>query len=339
MNAVGVKASLIGAPTDVGAGDRGASMGPEALRVAGLVSALAARGFEVRDCGNLSGPPNPGHAAVGGYRHLAEVAAWNREVYGAVHRELGAGRLPVLLGGDHSLSIGSISAVARHCREKGRALRVIWLDAHTDFNTSDLTPSGSLHGMPVASLCGFGPGELVQLDGVTPAIKPQWVRQVGIRSVDAGERRFVHEQRLAVFDMRFIDEMGMRRTMELALEDLEEDTHLHVSFDVDVLDPEIAPGVGTTVPGGMSYREAQLCMEMIADTGLVSSLDIMELNPALDVRNKTATLAVDLVESLFGKSTLMRPSASETRGAGDGVALRDGTALRDALSRRPAALA
>jgi len=244
-----------------------------------------------------------------------------------VYRELGAGRLPILLGGDHSLSIGSISAVARHCRETGRALRIIWLDAHTDFNTSDLTPSGSLHGMPVASLCGFGPSELVQLDGVTPAIKPQWVRQVGIRSVDAGERRFVHEQRLAVFDMRFIDETGMRRAMELALEDLEEDTHLHVSFDVDVLDPEIAPGVGTTVPGGMSYREAQLCMEMIADTGLVASLDIMELNPALDVRNKTATLAVDLVESLFGKSTLMRRPASE------------GRAARDALPRRPAALA
>jgi arginase len=327
MTAAATKASLIGAPTDVGAGDRGASMGPEALRVAGLVSALAARGLDVRDCGNLSGPPNPGRAAVGGYRHLAEVAAWNREVYGAVHRELGAGRLPILLGGDHSLSIGSISAVARHCRETGRALRIVWLDAHTDFNTSDLTPSGSLHGMPVASLCGFGPGELVQLGGVTPAIKPQWVRQVGIRSVDAGERRFVHEQRLAVFDMRFIDEMGMRHAMELALEDLEDDTHLHVSFDVDVLDPEIAPGVGTTVPGGMSYREAQLCMEMIADTGLVSSLDIMELNPALDVRNKTATLAVDLVESLFGKSTLMRRPANEARAA------------RDALPRRPAALA
>ncbi len=163
---------------------------------------------------------------------------------------------------------------------------------------------------------------------MTPAIKPQWVRQVGIRSVDAGERRFVHEQRLAVFDMRCIDEMGMRRAMELALADLEEDTHLHVSFDVDVLDPEIAPGVGTTVPGGMSYREAQLCMEMIADTGLVGSLDIMELNPALDVRNKTATLAVDLVESLFGKSTLMRRPAVEVRAA-----------ARDGLPRRPAALA
>jgi arginase len=327
MSAALGMASLIGAPTDVGASDRGASMGPEALRVAGLVAALTARGLDVRDCGNLSGPPNPGRAAVGGYRHLAEVAAWNREVHAAVHRELGSNRLPILLGGDHSLSIGSISAVARHCRETRRPLRIIWLDAHTDFNTADLSPTGSLHGMPVSSLCGFGPRELIELGGSTPAIQPQWVRQLGIRSVDAGERRFVHEQRLAVFDMRCIDEMGMRRAMELALADLEENTHLHVSFDVDVLDPEIAPGVGTTVPGGMSYREAQLCMEMIADTGLVGSLDIMELNPALDVRNKTAMLAVDLVESLFGKSTLMRHPAVEVKAA------------RDVLPRRRAALA
>jgi arginase len=327
MNAAGTRASLIGAPTDVGASDRGASMGPEALRVAGLVSALTARGLDVRDCGNLNGPPNPSRAAVGGYRHLDEVAAWNREVHAAVHRELASDRLPILLGGDHSLSIGSISAVARRCRETRRPLRIIWLDAHTDFNTADLSPTGSLHGMPVSSLCGFGPRELVALGGLTPAIKPQWVRQLGIRSVDAGERRFVHEQRLAVFDMRCIDEMGMRRAMELALGDLEENTHLHVSFDVDVLDPEIAPGVGTTVPGGMSYREAQLCMEMIADTGLVGSLDIMELNPALDVRNKTAALAVDLVESLFGKSTLMRLPVAEARAA------------REAQSRQAAALA
>jgi arginase len=310
------KASLIGAPTDVGASDRGASMGPEALRVAGLADALAARGLDVRDCGNLSGPPNPGFIRVGGYRNLAEVAAWNRAVYGAVYREMAGGRLPILLGGDHSLSVGSISAVARHCREARRSLRVIWLDAHTDFNTSALSPSGSLHGMPVSALCGFGPPELVQEDGVAAPLEPHWVRQVGIRSVDAGERSFVHEQELTVFDMRYIDEMGARRAMQLALADIDEDTHLHVSFDVDFLDPEIAPGVGTTVPGGMTYREAQLCMEMIADTGRVASLDIMELNPALDVRNKTAVLAVDLVESLFGKSTLVRrPASAEERHA------------------------
>jgi arginase len=302
-------ASLIGAPTDVGASDRGASMGPEALRVAGLDSALAQWGFAVMDCGNVSGPPNPGLIKVDGYRNLAQVAAWNREVHQAVYRELSQERLPILLGGDHSLSIGSISAVARHCREQNKPLRVLWLDAHADFNTRELSPSGSLHGMPVSCLCGFGPPELVQIGGKTPAISPQWVRQVGIRSVDKGERRFLHDQDLAVFDMRYIDELGVRKVMEIALQDMAADTHLHVSFDVDFLDPEIAPGVGTTVPGGLSYREAQLCMEMLADTGRVASLDIMELNPALDMHNKTATLAVDLTESLFGKSTLMRKPA------------------------------
>ena len=303
-----VGASLIGVPTDAGASDRGASMGPEALRVAGIHAALAHRGFQVVDCGNLSGPPNPGLLKVGGYRNLKQVTAWNLEVHDAVYRELKDGRLPILLGGDHSMSIGSIAAVARHCRDTHRPLRVLWLDAHADFNTRELSLSGSLHGMPVSCLCGFGPRELLEIGGASPAIDPKWVRQVGIRSVDPGERCFVHEQGLEVFDMRFIDEMGMRKAMELALGDMSAGTHLHVSFDVDCLDPEIAPGVGTTVPGGLSYREAQLCMEMISDTGRVASLDIMELNPALDVRNKTALLAVDLVESLFGKSTLMRKS-------------------------------
>ena len=306
MTAMARTASLIGAPTDIGASDRGASMGPEALRVAGIHAALAQRGLDVVDCGNVSGPPNPGLMKVNGYRNLAQVTAWNLEVHDAVYRELREGRLPILLGGDHCLSIGSISAVARHCRDQSKSLRVLWLDAHTDFNIRELSPSGSLHGMPVSCLCGFGPRELVQIGGASPAIKPQWVRQGGRLSVERGERRFVNEQELEVFDMRCIDELGMRKVMELALGGLDPDTHLHVSFDVDFLDPEIAPGVGTTVPGGLSYREAQLCMEMLADTGRVASVDIMELNPALDVRNKTAVLAVDLVESLFGKSTLMR---------------------------------
>jgi arginase len=298
--------SLIGAPTDVGASDRGASMGPEALRVAGLGEALRGCGMQVQDLGNISGPPNPGAGKVDGYRNLPEVVAWNRGVYDSVQAELHRGRLPILLGGDHCLSVGSIAAVARHCRDTRKSLRVLWLDAHTDFNTRELSPSGSLHGMPLSSLCGFGPPELVTLGGARPAVKPQWVRQVGIRSVDAGEREFVHAQNLDVFDMRCIDEIGIRKAMELALDDMDEDCHLHVSFDVDFLDPEIAPGVGTTVPGGLSYREAQLCMEMIGDTGLMASLDIMELNPALDVRNKTAIITVDLVQSMFGKSTLVR---------------------------------
>jgi arginase len=302
--------SLIGAPTDIGAGARGASMGPEALRVAGIQAALEGHGLQVLDRGNLAGPANPWLPPQDGYRHLNEVVAWNRAVHEALFAELQQGRLPILLGGDHCLGIGSISAVARHCRAAGKKLRVLWLDAHADFNTSVLTPSGNIHGMPVACLCGHGPKELVEIGSVDghkgPAINPKWIRQIGIRSVDPGEKRFVHEVGLEVFDMRYIDEMGMRHTMELALATLDEKTHLHVSFDVDFLDPDIAPGVGTTIPGGPTYREAQLCMEMIADTGRLASLDVMELNPALDVRNKTAVLAVDLIESLFGKSTLMR---------------------------------
>ncbi|MBS0416597.1 MAG: arginase [Proteobacteria bacterium] len=304
-------AALIGAPTDVGASDRGSSMGPEALRVAGFGAALERHGLKVIDRGNVSGPPNPWLPPVDGYRHLNEVFEWNRAVHEAMYRELVQENLPILLGGDHCLGIGSISAVARHCRETGKKLRVLWLDAHADFNTRELSPSGNLHGMPLSCLCGFGPRQLVELGGATPAISPQWIRQIGIRSVDSGEKRFVHEQGLEVFDMRSVDELGVRQVMDLALADLDANTHLHVSFDVDFLDPEIAPGVGTTVPGGPSYREAQLCMEMIADTGALASLDVVELNPALDVRNKTATLAVDLIESLFGKSTLIRRRFSE----------------------------
>jgi arginase len=298
--------SLIGAPTDVGAGARGASMGPEALRVANIQPVLESQGLEVIDRGNLVGPNNPWQPPAEGYRHLEEVVSWNRAVHEAVYAELTLGRLPILLGGDHCLAIGSISAVARHCRDKGKKLRVLWLDAHADFNTSIITPSGNIHGMPVACLCGHGPKELVEIGGHVPAISGKWVRQIGIRSVDEGEKKFVHEMDLEVFDMRYIDEMGMRHTMELALATMDVNTHLHVSFDVDFLDPDVAPGVGTTVRGGPTYREAQLCMEMIADTGRLGSLDIMELNPAMDVRNATAEVAVDLIESLFGKSTLMR---------------------------------
>jgi arginase len=298
--------SIIGAPTDIGAGVRGASMGPEALRVADIVPVLQGHGLEVVDRGNLTGPANPWLPPTEGYRHLAEVVAWNKAVHNAVHAELALGRMPILLGGDHCLGLGSISAVARHCREHNKRLRILWLDAHADFNTNILTPSGNLHGMPVACLCGHGPQELIEIGGHVPAISPKWIRQIGIRSVDPGEKRFVHEMDLEVFDMRYIDEMGMRHAMELALATLDVNTHLHVSFDVDFLDPDVAPGVGTTVKGGPTYREAQLCMEMIADTGRLASLDVMELNPALDVRNATAEVAVDLIESLFGKSTLMR---------------------------------
>ncbi|HET9032503.1 MAG TPA: arginase [Dokdonella sp.] len=298
--------SLIGAPTDIGAGHRGASMGPEALRVANIGEALSQRGMDVVDRGNLTGPMNPWLGPVDGYRHLAQVVEWNRLVMQAVATELAQDRLPILLGGDHCLAIGSITAVAQHCRERGKRLLVLWLDAHADYNTSQVTPSGNIHGMPVACLCGLGPRELTELGGSAPAISPDCIRQIGIRSVDIGEKKLVRDAGLDIYDMRYIDEIGMKRVMEEALADIDDNTHVHVSFDVDFLDPSIAPGVGTTIPGGPNYREAQLCMEMIADRGGIGSIDIMEMNPAFDDHNRTALLAVDLVESLFGKSTLMR---------------------------------
>ena len=298
--------SLIGAPTDVGASRTGARLGPGALRVAGIESAIRAFGNEVHDLGDLEGPLNPNLPPVAGYRHLPEVIAWNQAVHDAFGAELDKGHLPVLLGGDHCLAVGTISAVARHCREQGKKLRVLWFDAHADFNTAELTPSGNLHGMPVACLLGHGPDELIEMSGQVPALDKDEVRQIGLRSVDDGEKKFVREIGVEVFDMRFLDEIGMRKTMKKALKEVDENTHIHISLDLDFIDPEIAPGVGTPVRGGPTYREAQLCMEMVADTRQLGSIDIVELNPALDHVNATAELAVDLIESLFGKSTLHR---------------------------------
>jgi arginase len=298
--------SLIGAPTDVGASVRGAGMGPDALRVAGLVEALRAHRLQVVDRGNLAGPPNPWEPAAGGVRHLKEVVAWNQAVFDAVSAELEAQHVPLLMGGDHCLAIGSISAIARHCRKSGRHLRVIWLDAHSDVNTEAISPTGNLHGMPVSCLLGHGPAALVGWAGERAALTPEQIDFIGIRSVDAEEKQAIRLLGLSVYDMRHIDEHGMRHTMTEVLADVDENTHLHVSFDLDCLDPMEAPGVGTGVRGGPTYREMQLCMEMIADTGRLRSLDVVEINPALDVRNRTAELAVDFIQSLFGASTLVR---------------------------------
>lgn len=298
--------AIIGAPTDVGAGVPGARLAPDALRLAKIAQRLSQCGRDVLDLGNLAGPPNPEQDPHNGYRHLREVVAWNSVVHSTVLNVLAQGQLPVLLGGDHSLAVGSISAVARHCKAVGKELRVLWLDAHADFNTAQTTPSGNLHGMPVACLCGHGPTQLLELGVHVPAISPGAIHQVGIRSVDPGERNLLHLAKVNVADMRLIDERGMREAMTRALDGVGDDVHLHVSFDIDYLDPEIAPGVGTTVPGGPSLREAQLCMEMIADTGALASVDVVELNPALDERNRSAEIAVTLLESMFGKRTLHR---------------------------------
>ncbi len=300
------KIRLMGAPTDVGASRRGASMGPAALRVADLGRALAQLGLEVRDSGDLAGPANPQLPPVQGLRHLEQVVQWNQTVFAAVGDALRQEELPLLMGGDHALAIGSIAAVAQHCRQQGKELCVLWLDAHADANTDASSPTGNIHGMPVACLLGVGPEALAGIGGQAPALLPQQICQIGIRSVDREEKRHLRELGVRVYDMRHIDEHGMRLTMEQALSGVGPQTHLHVSFDVDFLDSALAPGVGTAVPGGPTYREAQLCMEMIADTGRLASLEVMELNPACDVRNQTAELVVDLVESLFGKSTLIR---------------------------------
>jgi len=298
--------TLIGAPTDVGASVLGASMGPDALRIAGIARALRALGLEVADPGNLPGPGNPQAQPQDGFRHLDEVAQWNRAVYEATGAALASGHLPLLMGGDHCLAIGSISAVAAHCRAQGKRLKVLWFDAHTDANTPETSPSGNIHGMPVACLLGHGPRSLSQLAG-HPALAAGEIALIGVRSVDPVEKRFVADNGIEVYDMRTIDELGMRAVMQAALAGVDAHTHLHVSFDMDAMDPSVAPGVGTDVRGGLTYRETQLCMEMLADCGRLGSADLVELNPALDVRNQTAELAVDLLESLFGKSTLMRP--------------------------------
>ncbi len=298
---------LIGVPTDIGASVRGASMGPDALRVSGIVQALQALGLQVEDMGNLSGPVNPQEAAQLGYRHLPQVTAWNQLVFDAVARTLREKRIPIVMGGDHSIAIGSIAAIAQHCQEQGKKLRVLWLDAHADANTNALTPTGNMHGMPVACLFGQGPEALVNIAGASPILRSGQFAQIGLRSVDEGEKRMVQSLGYSAYDMRAIDEKGMREVMSLALSRMEPNTHLHVSLDIDFLDPDIAPGVGTPVRGGPTFREAQLCMEMIADTGQLASLDIAELNPAQDIRSATALLTVDLLESLFGKSTLIQP--------------------------------
>jgi len=296
---------LIGVPSDTGAGHRGATMGPEALRVAGIAGTLTRLGLEVEDRGNLFGPKNPEQAAEGGYRHLRENVIWCQNIQEAVFNEINEGKLPIMLGGDHAMSIGSIAAVARFCAARKKNLCVIWIDAHSDFNTCDTSPSGNIHGMPVAITAGLGPRELLSLGHKIPMVAPTNIYQVGIRSVDTAEKRLVLEAGVKAYDMRYIDEIGMREVMHNILQDVKaKDAFIHVSFDVDSLDPTIAPGVGTTIPGGLTYREAQLCMEMIHDSDRMISLDLMEINPALDFQNSTAKLAIELAASLFGRQIL-----------------------------------
>lgn len=301
------KVGLVGVPTDVGAGVRGACLGPEALRIAGLAKSLTELGHRVVDLGDLDGPPNPEEQPGNGCRNLREVSTWCRLLRDRVRDVADQGMTPVALGGDHCIAMGSIAGIAQHCNAAGKPLYVLWFDAHTDFNTPLSSPSGNVHGMPIAALCGRINDPEFDLGVPTPVVDPSHINLFGIRSVDQVEKATLVDSGMKVFDMRAIDERSTFTIMRGILEEVAAAKgHLHVSLDVDFLDPSIAPGVATTVPGGVTYREAHLCMEMIAESGLMGSLDLVELNPLLDEKNKSAELLVDLTGSLFGKATLHR---------------------------------
>jgi arginase len=288
---------------DLGAGRRGVDMGPSVIRIAGLNQAIARLGFEVSDAGNVHVHPpeaigRTGHKA----RYLPEITAAAEELEQMVEAALNEGTIPVVLGGDHSIAIGSAAGVAAFYRGRGEKIGIIWLDAHTDINTPDTTPSGNIHGMPLAALLGRGAGELTGIGGFSPKVLPQHTVIIGARSVDPGEREMIKALGIRVYTMSEVDERGMAEVIEEAIEIASRNTAgFHVTMDMDFLDPFYAPGVGTPERGGATYREAHLAMEKIADSGRVLSVEVTEVNPLLDTANQTAQLAVELILSALGK--------------------------------------
>jgi len=309
--------SVIGAPLEDGAGVPGTIMGPAALRTAGLIRALRDLGHQVDDQGDLKPPQAIAEPATspGGARNLARVAGWARLLRHETYTTMKNGGVPIVLGGDHSLSIGSVGGIARYCAEAGRELFVLWLDAHADFNTPATSPSGNLHGMVAAWLCGE-PGLEILESEPHARLSPKNLHLFGVRAVDRGERELLHARGVNIVDMRQLDEFGacvlMRRIIDQVCQ---RNGLLHVSLDVDFLDPQLAPGTGTAVPGGATFREAHLVMEMLHDSGAVGSLDIVELNPFLDERGKSALLLVDVVASLFGRRIVAAAGAFPNTGA------------------------
>lgn len=300
------RVALVGVPIDLGAGRRGVDMGPSALRAADAQARVAALGYEVDDRGDLpvkiQETQGAGDPRLKYLREILEVCALLRDRVGET---LEAGAMPVVLGGDHSVAMGTIAGVSRHVRARGQKLGLVWFDAHADSNTPDTSPSGNIHGMPLAAALGYGEPSLVNLAGFAPMVEAARASVVGLRDVDPAERATVKASGVGTFTMRDVDERGMRAVMEQAIKRASAGTAgIHVSFDVDGIDPDYAPGVGTPSPGGLTYREAHLAMEMLADTGKVVSAEIVEVNPILDQRNGTATLAVELLCSLLGKKIL-----------------------------------
>lgn len=302
---------LIGAPVESGASQPGCLMGPDALRTAGIKPMLEQLGYRVTDLGNATLPAQKQIAHPNtALRQLSETAGWAKVIHEMGDEAVKMNHLPIFLGGDHSISLGSVPAIARRSADKGRKQYLLWLDAHPDFHTLDSTKSGNLHGTPVAYITGQG-GFDAAFPPVPTAIDPHNVCMLGIRSVDASEHERLRETGVTVHDMRAIDEHGIGGLLKSFLNEVKSaNGALHVSLDVDFLDPDIAPAVGTTVPGGATFREAHLVMEMLCDSGLITSLDVVELNPFLDERGKTAKLMVDLVASLFGRRVMDRPTQS-----------------------------
>ena len=300
------KIRIIGVPMDLCASRRGVDMGPSALRVAGLQARLKQLGRHVEDIGNVQ-VPQPEEQPYGEKRarYLDEISQACKGLAEAVQKTLDEDMIPLVLGGDHSIAVGTTAGAAAHFNKEGKRVGVIWLDAHGDMNTPDSSPSGNVHGMPLASMMGFGPPELTDLAGIKPMVEPRNVVLVGIRDLDAKERKLVKDSGVHIFTMRDIDERGMREVMSEALRFAGDDTAgIVVSLDMDFVDPSDAPGVGTPVRGGVTYREAHLALEMIADSKQMVSFEVVEVNPVIDLHNTTALLGVELILSGLGKKIL-----------------------------------
>jgi arginase len=300
------KVSIVGVPMDLGADRRGVDMGPSALRYADLNERLESLGYEVEDLGDLDVIiPETRHFGDPRAKYLREIADACVHLANLVLGIRQRGHTPLVLGGDHSIAVGTVSGVAESFRRNGKTLGLLWFDAHADFNTPEISPSGNVHGMPMAAIMGYGPAELTKIFGFSPKIQPQHAVQIGIREVDPAERQLVKDSGIRVFTMKDIDRRGIGSVMDEALSIVSTSTDgFAVTLDADFLDPYESPGVATPVRGGADYREAHLAMEMIADTQKMVSFEITEINPILDVQNKTAHFGMELILSAFGKQIL-----------------------------------
>jgi len=297
---------IIGVPLDLGAGRRGVDMGPSAFRIAGVAGRIRDLGYEVRDCGDIPVPiPEVIGVRDSHARYAAEIGAVCEALFSRVRESIRTGHVPVSLGGDHSLAAGSIAGTAAAMRDSGLSFGLLWIDAHADMNTPESSPSGNVHGMPLASVLGKGPKELVQVGGFSPKIDPARCAVIGLRNLDDREKDLVRHSGVHAYTMKDIDRRGIAAVMEEALERAcAGEALLHVSFDMDGVDPSISPGVGTPVRGGLSYRESHLIMEMVADSRRLVALDLVEVNPILDSKNSTAVLGVEFILSALGKNIL-----------------------------------